>query len=56
VIAEYLPTPKNKPTLEFLCRSGMTEVGGVFSWDAGNDYPYPEQVRVSVVSGERLAS
>ena len=51
-----LPTAKNKPTLEFLRRSGMTEAGGVFSWDVGNDYPYPEQVRVSVEPGERLAS
>jgi hypothetical protein len=35
----------------------MTEAEeGVFSWDASKEYPYPEQVRVSVDSGERLAS
>jgi FkbH-like protein len=50
VIAEYLPTAKNKPCLDFLLRSGMTRGdGGVFTWDVRDDYPFPEHVRVNVV-------
>jgi FkbH-like protein len=56
-LAEYLPTPKNKPCLDFLQRSGMTEAeGGAFWWDAGDELPFPAQVRVDVEPSELMAS
>jgi len=43
--ARYLPTDKNKPTLNFLKRSGLAEeTGGCFVWDTARDYPALELV------------
>ena len=46
--ATYLPTPKNKPCLEFLRRSGMRESseGSIFEWNTAEDYPVPHQVTI----------
>jgi FkbH-like protein len=48
LVAEYLPTPKNKPCLTFLQGSGMTSAAGsnVFRWPAGRDYDLPAAVRL----------
>ncbi len=46
VEALYLPTKKNKPTLEFLSRSGFACEGDLFSWDAREPYPCPDVVRL----------
>lgn len=49
--ARYVPTPKNKPCLEFLKRSGFTADadGHSFYWEMDKDYPYPEQVSIEVL-------
>jgi len=49
VFAVYLPTPKNKPTLGFLLRSGFVSdpKASAFQWDASQEYPVPTQVTVN---------
>lgn len=46
VVAEYLPTAKNKPCLSFFEASGFTRrpEGTVFVWNATEEYPKPPQV------------
>ena len=46
LVAEYQPTAKNAPTLEFFERSGMARVGNVFRWELEKPYPVPEAVRL----------
>lgn len=48
LVADYLPTAKNKPCLEFLERSGMrAEAGGHrFTWDLAAEYPRPTAVAI----------
>ena len=48
VYAIYLPTPKNKPCLEFWKKSGFihNETGNTFHFKADNEYPAPEQIKV----------
>jgi FkbH-like protein len=46
VVAEYLPTAKNAPCLEFWRRSGFETEAGCFSWNVSRDYPVPRVVRV----------
>ncbi len=48
ILAEYLPTPKNKPVLDFWMKSGFSRDGdsGRFSWDLAAPYPFPVEVRV----------
>jgi FkbH-like protein len=50
VYAEFLPTTKNKPCLNFLLRSGMKadRAKVIFKWDAKAAYPVPKQVAVEV--------
>ncbi len=52
VAAEFLPTAKNKPTLEFFSeRSGFTADGdNVFSWDTAADYPLPAFIAVDIAA------
>ena len=47
--AEYLPTAKNSPCLEFWMRSGLDRMGPdyVFVRDLGRDYPLPSVVTLS---------
>jgi FkbH-like protein len=48
LVAEYLPTAKNKPCLTFFQGSGMTCADGshVFRWPAGRAYARPAAVRL----------
>lgn len=48
LIAEYLPTPKNRPCLTFLQGSGMIydDRTHIFRWPAGRDYARPAAVRL----------
>lgn len=54
VLAEYVPTPKNAPCLEFWKRSHFAhqESKNAFSWDARQEYPAPEFVTIQR-AGER---
>jgi FkbH-like protein len=45
VVAQHLPTPKNRPCLEFWRRCGFEEREGArFAWDAARPYPRPEPI------------
>lgn len=48
VRAEYLPTPKNKPTLRFLSDSGLSaeKSGSAFEWGASIPYPLPRGIAI----------
>lgn len=48
VTAEFIPTPKNKPCLDFWKRSGFQpdEKSSAFTWDLKKDYDLPHQVEV----------
>jgi FkbH-like protein len=48
VHAQYLPTSKNKPCLEFFKRSGLKfELDEfIFQWDTTFDFPFPQQIRL----------
>ena len=48
VKAEYIPTPKNKPCLDFWKKSGfhLNENGSSFTWDLKNAYVLPHQIEV----------
>jgi predicted enzyme involved in methoxymalonyl-ACP biosynthesis len=50
VIAEYKQTTKNKPTLEFLQRSGLEGNGTTFVWNAAVPYPVPEVIRLQQIT------
>jgi predicted enzyme involved in methoxymalonyl-ACP biosynthesis len=42
--AEYIPTAKNRPCLEFWRRSGFAEADSVFSFETKEDCLLPEGV------------
>jgi FkbH-like protein len=48
VNAEYIPTPKNKPCLDFWRKSGfqLHENGSSFTWDLKKEYDLPHQIEV----------
>jgi FkbH-like protein len=48
IYADYLPTKKNRPCLDFWKRSGFdfNEKNSRFSWPLDREYPAPEGVRV----------
>jgi FkbH-like protein len=48
VKTEYIPTPKNKPCLDFWKKSGfqLNENGSLFTWDLRKEYDLPNQVEV----------
>ena len=48
VVAEYLPTPRNKPALEFWRASGFAEEAGAFRWPAAEPYRAPDFITVEV--------
>jgi FkbH-like protein len=53
VVAEYLPTPKNKLCLEFWQRSGFqTTDGRRFLWNTGLKYPLPDYIQLAAGSGQ----
>jgi FkbH-like protein len=48
VVANYLPTPKNKPCLTFWLASGFTSTDSrEFRWDATQAYALPEPINLS---------
>lgn len=51
--ARYLPTPKNKPCLDFLVRSGLQQIDSLFCWDMGQTYPQPE-IAIEYLSHETI--
>ena len=47
VTATYLPTPKNKPCLEFWKKSGFRPIGDdTFAWSLQQPYRLPEQIQL----------
>ena len=46
--AEYIPTPKNKPCLDFWKGSGFlfSEGSNLFSWDLSKEYNLPHQIEI----------
>jgi FkbH-like protein len=57
IVATYLPTPKNKPCLDFFRQSGFTEeqLSNTFRWSVSRDYPAPETIKL-IVSRARIAA
>ena len=49
IVAEYLPTAKNKPCLDFWKRSGFTvnEAGDSFTWSPTEAYPVPAHIELN---------
>ncbi|MEW6599504.1 MAG: HAD-IIIC family phosphatase [Nitrospirota bacterium] len=47
--AEFIPTPKNKPCLDFWEKSGfhISENGRTFTWELDKEYYLPRQVEIS---------
>ena len=52
LIAEYQPTPKNKPCLEFWQRSGFIQNEHTFTWDLKSKYQYPDTLTIKDVLNE----
>jgi FkbH-like protein len=52
VVAEYKPTLKNKPCVEFFKKSGFVKSDSpdVFHWDARCEYPAPEHIQLERLS------
>jgi FkbH-like protein len=48
VVAEYIPTAKNRPCLEFWQRSGFQGSDGVFHWKNEPPYPAPTCVQIEM--------
>jgi FkbH-like protein len=48
VLAQYLPTAKNKPCLRFLESSGLQrrQESDIFEWDLREDYPLPDCIEI----------
>ncbi len=47
IYAKYIPTPKNKPCLEFLKKSGFMRNGNdFFKWRVSDDYPIPDSIQI----------
>jgi len=48
IVAEYVPTPKNKPCLEFWKKSGFRfdEKNNIFTWGLKNDFPLPKYIKI----------
>jgi FkbH-like protein len=48
VVAEYVPTPKNMPCLEFWRKSGFEADDGIniFTWDLKREYRIPDDVEI----------
>jgi FkbH-like protein len=47
IVATYIPTEKNKPTLEFWESAGFAREGErEYAWETARPYPVPEFIRV----------
>jgi FkbH-like protein len=48
IVAEYMPTPKNKPCLEFWKKSGFhyNETNNSFTWDLKKDFTLPRYIEI----------
>ena len=49
--ATYVPTPMNKPCLDFLKRSGLENEGRDFTWELSRDYPCPLHIEIEDADG-----
>jgi FkbH-like protein len=51
LVAVHRPTPKNNPCLEFLRRSGLSQIDShTFVWTLSQDYPAPAHISVDLPS------
>lgn len=48
VRANFIPTPKNKPCLEFLQRSGFDQAGASFTWHTDRRYERPSTLALTL--------
>ena len=48
VRAEYFPTPKNRPCLDFWRRSGFHETGSVFQFNTKSGYSLPDGISLNL--------
>lgn len=46
VYAEYIPTPKNKPCLDFLNSSGFKSNKNIFTYDCTENFPLPDFITI----------
>ena len=52
LVAEFRPTPRNAPCLEFLRRSQLRPASDtVFVWDSADLYPWPRWVALNDGAG-----
>ena len=57
LVAVYKPTPKNKPTLDFLLRADLRRVdGSTFVWSVEKSLPWPAWISLSGSSTQRSFS
>ena len=53
MVANYRPTEKNKPSLDFWKRSGFTKTGEyTFVWDLTQTYPKPDAIELTILEGD----
>jgi len=44
--AQYVPTAKNKPCIDFWEKSGFERTNDLFRWPARRSYPAPDMITV----------
>jgi FkbH-like protein len=49
--AEYIPTAKNRPCLEFWMRSGFDQDAAIFTWNMAREYERPSSVQLDMPAG-----
>jgi FkbH-like protein len=56
VVAEFIPTDRNRPCLEFLRRSGFEEKAEhSFWWSLDRDYPWPSLLELVAIESTDVA-
>jgi len=57
VSAVYVPTAKNKPTLDFFKRSGFAydEAANTFTWATNDLYPVPDGITLEAARLENIS-
>jgi len=56
ISATYIPTPKNKPCLEFWGASGFKEKNHCFIWEAKSEYLFPKSIEMVGISHDKQKS
>lgn len=49
LVAEYIPSPKNKPCLSFFITSGLVQTNNTFIWDLNTEYTLPPYINFTNV-------